>query len=955
MTARPKLLVTKSAGAVVEPLPERASSAALKSSRSLKAEKDKPPPPLPGLEFWFRAPYLGGGDELWHLVEADAEVGKVVDKPLLGYKEVSVEEDCFISPKSVLRFQVERGEFPHCLSAYRNYVVPPTAFATWADEILGNADFMELLRRADIHRAVVNSLRLVILRERKWMDVVVSRWSTDSHTLPVAWGEIGPTLEDVGCLLRLPMLGKVDPSSGRLSPSQQGVVDALRKSVRREKDQGGGKKGHGGVKNTFTEWARYWYKDLGASRAGEEAPVVIDGPGLKEPAHLAAFLAYWLTWYIFPGPPKDGVDTALFELAAILASGESVPLAPLFLGTLFKSDFLRLLRNQMILGGDDGGGEGEPCRSVCRSARWSGSGVRDVRGGIADVIDIEGEFVARPYVNTPKGVFSFNVYSEEDVVTFANKDDASTAELFRMSCMMRGELPYFVNGKYGSVTYDPMRVARQFGYDQGVPKSLLPSGAVGDVWKRFLKLAFPAELRSMHTITLPGAKRMGGCTKLYKKYWRDNLVRFLEYVKGVPVSLEVEDVLSQDGELCLPKVKDPALASFGVRSPHVKEEVLGRVEEYLENTYGILAKDTSKGNEESSKVVHPKAVEEVVRISRVEAETGGGSGVPSNSVEAIGGVFRGVAPPRKGGEESSEAMRTDDVEETVKTPRAEASAKATGGCLAVPLDSLETIGTFEQNAAVHGVVNDIWEDEGLSSGGVSHPWKGKSLRHMRPSDGVLNEEEEEEETEGEEEEEGSEEDDRGDEEGEEEEGEEEAGLGESDRVEEGGGGESSLQEDANGKRMRSSRRWWKEGNFMIMRYPDGSVVVTLETKETVKLTPSVLFAEAREEHRPLLSDIFFQWPSTFVRLGNMSTFSRRLALVSLVSFVELLEDMAVLLELPAWRDRLEKVNKELEEVEAAAARLRKRKEKLEGEVAGRENSSSGDFDMSSHAGQGLRR
>lgn len=66
------------------------------------------------------------------------------------------------------------------------------------------------------------------------------------------------------------------------------------------------------------------------------------------------------------------------------------------------------------------------------------------------------------------------------------------------------------------------------------------------------------------------------------------------------------------------------------------------------------------------------------------------------------------------------------------------------------LDSLETIGTFEHNAAVHGVVNDIWEDEGVSSEGVSHPWKGKSLRHMRPSDEVLNEEEEEE-TEGEEE------------------------------------------------------------------------------------------------------------------------------------------------------------------------------------------------------------
>ncbi|KAG5521368.1 hypothetical protein RHGRI_033810 [Rhododendron griersonianum] len=166
----------------------------------------------------------------------------------------------------------------------------------------------------------------------------------------------------------------------------------------------------------------------------------------------------------------------------------------------------------------------------------------------------------------------------------------------------------------------------------------------------------------------------------------------------------------------------------------------------------------------------------------------------------------------------------------------------------------------------------------------------------------------------------------------------------------------------------------------------------METKEKVTLQSSVLFAEAQEEHQPLPSDIFFQWPSVFVRLGNMSTFSRRLALISFVSFMELLEDvslpkatleefasvygglaalgsyqleidylrkridqMAFLLELPAWRDRLEKVSKELEEVEVTATRLRKRKKKLEGEVAERESASSGGFDMSSHAGQGLRR
>ncbi|KAF7154461.1 hypothetical protein RHSIM_Rhsim01G0144100 [Rhododendron simsii] len=715
--------------------------------------------------------------------------------------------------------------------------------------------------------------------ERKWMDVVVSRWSIEYHTLPVAWGETEPTLEDLGCLLRLPMLGKVDPSSGRLSPSQQGVVNALRKSVHREK-------GHNGVKNTFTEWARYWYKDLGASKAGEEAHVVTDEPGLKELSHLAAFLAYWLTWYIFPGPSKYSVDTTLFELVAILDSGESVPLATGFLGTLFK-------RLDMLH---------DAARHFCGR-----SGVRDVRSSIADVLDVEGEFVARPYVNTPKGIFPFNVYSKEDAVAFANKDDASTVEHFRMSCMMRGELSYFVNGRYGSVIYNPMRVARQFGFDQGVPKLFLPSGDVGDVWKRFLKSTFTAELRSMNTITLPGAKRMGGCTKLYREYWRDNLLRF---------------------------VKDPALTSFGARSPYVEEEVLGRVKEHMKNIYGTVEKDvgnsvslsgqdgeglvervqlsgkqTSKrpakgiveGNEESSQAVQPGVAEEVVRIPRVEVpetKTEGGSKVPSTSVEVISTLDQHAAA--HGGMDDiwgdegvsfGRVPQPDVVEEVTKAPQMEVSKTAAEGGLDVPLDSLEAIGTFDQNVAAHGVMNDIWGDEkGCSKAGFNH-------------------------TEG--------------------------GHGSESLVQDS----SSLQDETNKGGLRSSRHWWKECNFMITRYPDRSVIVTLEMKEKVTLQPSVLFAEAREE---------------------------RLALISLVSFAELLEDvslpkaspeefiyvygglaalgsyqlevgwlrkridqMALLLDLPAWRDRLEKVSKELEEVEVTTSRLRKRKKKLEGEIAER--------------------
>ncbi|XP_058219030.1 uncharacterized protein LOC131329708 [Rhododendron vialii] len=168
-------------------------------------------------------------------------------------------------------------------------------------------------------------------------------------------------------------------------------------------------------------------------------------------------------------------------------------------------------------------------------------------------------------------------------------------------------------------------------------------------------------------------------------------------------------------------------------------------------------------------------------------------------------------------------------------------------------------------------MDDIWGDEGVSSGRVLQPDVGEEVRKTPrvevldmvaggglnvPLDsleaiGVVSSEEEEmEEEEGEE---GRSEDNNHDDDQEEEE-EAEEGQVEFDQMEGGDGGESlvqnssSLQDETNEGRLRSSRHWWREGNFMMARYPDGSVIVTLETKEKVTLQPSVLFAEAREEH-----------------------------------------------------------------------------------------------------------
>ncbi|KAI8529532.1 hypothetical protein RHMOL_Rhmol12G0232100 [Rhododendron molle] len=183
----------------------------------------------------------------------------------------------------------------------------------------------------------------------------------------------------------------------------------------------------------------------------------------------------------------------------------------------------------------------------------------------------------------------------------------------------------------------------------------------------------------------------------------------------------------------------------------------------------------------------------------------------------------------------------------------------------------------------------------------------------------------------------------------------------------------------------------REGDYLVSRYPDGSAGMRLGAQEEIRLTPRTLFAEVREEQKAILSNIFELWPSTFVRLVGASSIIRKLALDSLVSFVEGLENMslpqatpgdfdsardglqalthfrlevgwlrerldqmAALLELPVARDHLEKVGKEIEEMEEVVRQLKDKKEGLVQRVSELESASSGGFDMSSHAGQGLR-
>ncbi|KAJ1387520.1 PMD domain-containing protein [Sesbania bispinosa] len=67
------------------------------------------------------------------------------------------------------------------------------------------------------------------------------------------------------------------------------------------------------------------------------------GPPISQPLKRATFLAFWLSKYVFPGPPWESVSPGVFLLACLLAEGTGLPLVPLFLG-----GFYGLCRNLLL-------------------------------------------------------------------------------------------------------------------------------------------------------------------------------------------------------------------------------------------------------------------------------------------------------------------------------------------------------------------------------------------------------------------------------------------------------------------------------------------------------------------------------------------------------------------------------------------------------------------------------
>lgn len=138
-----------------------------------------------------------------------------------------------------------------------------------------------------------------------------------------------------------------------------------------------------------------------------------------------------------------GIDQSLFKIAAILLTVKFVPLAPLFLRTLYRRLDLITLAAQLFKGQFDvctnfhtgflglffykrfascapSPNEFDLGQAEYRAARWSGGHTKSgsthilkVRGGLALSIDDESKFLPLLYIEDCQGVVPFGIYTEE--------------------------------------------------------------------------------------------------------------------------------------------------------------------------------------------------------------------------------------------------------------------------------------------------------------------------------------------------------------------------------------------------------------------------------------------------------------------------------------------------------------------------------------------------------------
>ncbi|KAE9445286.1 hypothetical protein C3L33_22816, partial [Rhododendron williamsianum] len=427
------------------------------------------------------------------------------------------------------------------------------------------------------------SRRLSVPRQgaaNKNLEFACSRWSIDTHSFAWAWGESRLSLEDVFILTRLSLCGGniVDPA--KLSLADREDVEALKALHKQAQNgpiftaQGVRKAAPANAKKTsLGSWLRYFFKDLQPARTvAPGARGLRPGPQYQQRLYMAGFFSYFLSYYVLPNYPVDGISQAVFPLAVLLARGQPVALAPMFLGSLYRQlnlvqadyawslgrcDHLSMAHSTFLLAYFF-----EHFRTVAlvplvfpasgvrsRTEQWHGT---SSEASWHEVCDVETNFTQRPYNIPSPGIMGVGqcLLPVASSLGAANGGDPVARTVINSALIaLPGWLPTLCSETTGVAVYRPNRFARKLGFDQGVPRPAPAMPSFVESQLRFMAGQLSPILTQLDNLPIPARDRVSDYTPEFRVFWKRNFDSFLTFVRGQAVVPEASTIRTRDTSL----------------------------------------------------------------------------------------------------------------------------------------------------------------------------------------------------------------------------------------------------------------------------------------------------------------------------------------------------------------------------------------------------------------------
>lgn len=473
----------------------------------------------------------------------------------------TLDEAFAIPPDDTSKFRIMRMDYTVTPLLFRCPARSSSEWRSWVQSELENQGVRNQLDRAGILSALVSSSQIGIFRDIRGLRHAVRRWNKTTHTFVCAWGEFTPTLKDVYMLLRLPIMGDASPFSIELSEQEVKVESLLVEgmSLCRQVNE------RQSSRPSFACWIRYFWGTI-------EKESFHPGRGYEKGCRLEALICLWLSKFVFPELSGDVIQRRMFRLAIKIAQGMRFPLAPIFLGTFYKH--LDMIMEDEVLGAGryvidselainflqvflwerirKYAGQPASSKSVAYElgmnselplwSRWFH--MKQTQPSIWFFLDDIDNFIFRPYVGLATA-FSSSLFHDEtsstsDIVEIPifDSNNGTWSNLEYVVSIRPGLLPAWIGKDVFGVNYWPHRVLRQFGIDQGVPKSYkILEGDIYDSSSFGLPRFISSSLKSLPSIKslkiqMAGSEREGLYTPKFVAYWKKMVNEFTQFIKS---------------------------------------------------------------------------------------------------------------------------------------------------------------------------------------------------------------------------------------------------------------------------------------------------------------------------------------------------------------------------------------------------------------------------------------